>query len=104
MKGMTSYPVRENVASSVTMKKSRRKFSAEFKTKVVLDALSGRMTATELAQKYELHPNQITQWKHEFLDHAAEVFTSGKREQDRSQEEMAQLYRKIGQLQVENDF
>ncbi|ASQ90922.1 hypothetical protein CHL67_08310 [Prosthecochloris sp. GSB1] len=86
------------------MKKSRRKFSPEFKTKVVLEALSERMTATQLAQKYELHPNQITQWKREFLDHAAEVFTSGKHEQDRSQEEMAQLYRKIGQLQVENDF
>jgi len=86
------------------MKKSRRKFSPEFKTKMVLEALSERMTAVELAQKYEFHPNQITQWKREFLDHAAEVFKSGKHEPDRSQEEMAQLYRKIVQLQVENDF
>lgn len=41
------------------MKRSRRKFSAEFKTKVVLEALSERLTASELAQKYEIHPNQI---------------------------------------------
>ena len=86
------------------MKKSRRKFSAEFKTKVVLEALSERLTATQLAQKYELHPNQIAQWKRDFLDHATDVFKSGKQEQQQSQEEVAQLYRKIGQLQVENDF
>ena len=76
----------------------------DFKTKVVLEALSERLTATELAQKYELHPNQIAQWKREFLDHAAEVFKTGKKDQQQSQEEVAQLYRKIGQLQVENDF
>lgn len=86
------------------MKKSRRKFSADFKTKVVLEALSERLTATELAQKYELHPNQIAQWKREFLDHAAEVFKTGKKDQRQSQEDVSQLYRKIGQLQVENDF
>ena len=86
------------------MKKSRRKFSADFKTKVVLESLSERLTATELAQKYELHPNQIAQWKREFLDHASEVFKSGKQDQQQSQEDVSQLYRKIGQLQVENDF
>ena len=64
------------------MKRSKRKFSAEFKTKVVLEALSERLTASELAQKYEIHPNQIAQWKREFLDRAAEVFErSGKPEQ-----------------------
>ena len=87
------------------MKKSRRKFSAEFKTKVVLEALSERSTSAELAQKYELHPNQIAQWKREFLDHASDVFKHyGKTEQQQSDEDAAQLYRKIGQLQVENDF
>lgn len=81
--------------------KSRRKFSAEFKTKVVLGALSERSTSAELAQKYELHLNQIAQWKRQFLDHAADVFkNSGKKEQPPSDEDAAQLYRKIGQLQV----
>lgn len=86
------------------MKKSRRKFSADFKTKVVLEALGERLTATELAQKYDLHPNQIAQWKREFLDRATEVFKSGKKDQQQSQEDVSQLYKKIGQLQVENDF
>ena len=87
------------------MKRSRRKFSAEFKTKVMLEALSERLTASELAQKYEIHPNQIAQWKREFLDHAAEVFEcSGKPEQQQREEDATQFYQKIGQLQIENDF
>ncbi|RDD30472.1 hypothetical protein CR161_06965 [Prosthecochloris sp. ZM] len=59
------------------MKRTRRKFSAEFKTKVVLEALSERLTLTELAQKHEIHPNQITQWKREFLEKASDVFSKG---------------------------
>jgi len=58
------------------MKQTRRKFTPEFKTKVVLEALSERLTLTELAQKHELHPNQIIQWKREFLDKASEIFTT----------------------------
>jgi transposase-like protein len=52
------------------MKQTRRKFTSEFKTKVVLEALSKRLSLTELAQKHELHPTQIAQWKREFLDKA----------------------------------
>ena len=77
------------------MKRTRRKFSAEFKTKVVLEALSERLTLTELAQKHEIHPNQITQWKREFLEKAPDVFSKGdkaqKAEQDHEQE-AEQLY------------
>ncbi|RTY34520.1 hypothetical protein EKD02_09805 [Chlorobium phaeovibrioides] len=49
--------------------------STSFKTKVVLEALSERFTLTELAQKHEIHPNQITLWKREFLEKAPEVFS-----------------------------
>lgn len=81
-------------------------FSADFKIKVVLEALSERMTMTELAQKYELHPNRIGAWKREFLAHAAEVFKqAGKQDQQKGKEDQTEkLYRKIGQLQIENDF
>ncbi|MFO7657159.1 MAG: transposase [Bacteroidales bacterium] len=48
------------------MKKTRRKFSAAFKTKVVLEAIKERYTLSELAQQYDLHPNQIALWKKEF--------------------------------------
>ena len=49
------------------MKKTRRKFTSEFKAKVALDALKERSSLAELAKKYELHPNQISLWKKEFI-------------------------------------
>lgn len=88
-------------------KKNRRKFSADFKAKVVLEALKERSTIEELAKKYELHPNQITLWKKEFLVNASAAFeNSNKKEslkKDRD-EEIIGLYAKIGQIQIENDF
>lgn len=68
------------------MKRTRRKFSAEFKTKVVLETLSERLTLTELAQKHEIHPNQITQWKREFLEKASEVCSKGDKAQQAEQD------------------
>ena len=53
------------------MKRKRRTFSAEFKLKVILAALQERETLSELAQKYDLHPNQISKWKTDFLDRAS---------------------------------
>ncbi len=63
------------------MKRTRRKFSAELKTKVVLEALIERLALTELAKKHEIHPNQITQWKREFLEKAPDVFSKGDKAQ-----------------------
>ncbi|NTU69121.1 MAG: transposase [Chlorobiaceae bacterium] len=68
------------------MKRTRRIFSAEFKTKVVLEALSERLTLTELGQKHEIHPNQITQWKREFLEKASDVFSKGDKAQQAEQD------------------
>jgi transposase-like protein len=89
------------------MTQTRRKFTPEFKTKVVLEALSERLSLKELAQKHELHPTQIAQWKREFLDKASEVFSKGekaqKTEQD-YQQESEELYKTIGQLKVEVDW
>ena len=59
-------------------KKSRRKFGAEFKAKVVLEALKERATVEELARKYELQPTQINTWKKEAVANLASVFTGGK--------------------------
>jgi len=56
------------------MKKTRRKFTASFKTKVVLEALKERQTVQELAEKHKLHPNQISTWKKEFLANAEQAF------------------------------
>ena len=54
--------------------KSRRKFTAEFKAKVSIEALKERESIIDLARRYDIHPNQITNWKREFLSNAAIVF------------------------------
>lgn len=86
-------------------KKSRRKFGADFKAKVVLEALRERSTIEELSRKYELHPTQINTWKREAIAHMATVFNGDKTEGAAGIEEQTEkLYAQIGQLKVENDF
>jgi transposase len=87
-------------------KKNRRKFSADFKTKVVLEALKEHNTMEELARKYELHPNQIHAWKKEFLSKASSVFSSESAKEDTKHQEevMEKLYAQIGQQKVEIDW
>lgn len=84
---------------------TRRKFTAKFKTKVVLEVLKERSTLADLAQKYDLHPTQINKWKRDFLDRAESVFDRGtKSKKTEVEEEKDQLLKTIGQLKVENDF
>ena len=87
------------------MKKTRRKFTSAFKTKVVLEALKERYTVAELAKRFELHPNQISQWKKEFMEHASLVFDQGRKAtKEEPPVELDKLYAKIGQLEVDRDF
>jgi transposase len=88
------------------MKRTRRKFTHVFKTEVVLEALKERFSLPELAQKYDLHPNQILQWKKEFLSKANTVFdqddqASQQLEQEKQTEEMLI---EIGRLRMENAY
>lgn len=88
-------------------KRIKRKFSSEFKSKVVIEALKERYSIEELAKKYELHPNQIGIWKKEFLSKAANIFSLGddKATDKKQYEEMLEgLYKQIGKLKVENDW
>jgi transposase len=86
-------------------RRDRRKFTATFKTEVVLEALRERKTISELAQQFDLHPNQISAWKKEFLAGASAVFESKTEAAQQDLEaERDQLFRQIGKLQVENDF
>jgi len=85
----------------------RRKFSADFKAKVVIEALKERSTIEELARKHELHPNQISMWKKEFLEKASIVFASDleKSDERKNQDDMVdKLYSQIGQQKVEIDW
>ncbi len=84
---------------------TRRKFTSKFKTKVVLELLKERSSLAELAQKYELAPQQLSNWKREFLNGAEQVFDKGKKSpKSEAQEQKDQLLKVIGELKVENDF
>ena len=84
---------------------SRRKFTSEFKFKVVLEALSERYSIQELGRKYEIHPTQITNWKSQFLKNGQAVFDRPVQDaKSEAEEKEEQLLRTIGQLKVENDF
>ena len=84
---------------------TQRKFTSKFKTKVVLEALKERHSLAELAQKYQIHPTQISSWKRDFLDGVEQVFESGKKDKRSDAEKKNdQLLKTIGELKVENDF
>jgi len=88
------------------MGKSRRKFSAKFKSQVALAAIKERESLAELAKRFEVHPNQISTWKREFLEHADLAFggpsaVPNHLDQDKEREV---LFRKIGELEMEKDF
>jgi len=84
---------------------TRRKFTSKFKTKVVLEVLKEQSSLKELAQKYQLHPQQISTWKREFISGAESVFeTKKKSPQTESEQREDSLLKTIGKLTVENDF
>ena len=85
--------------------RTRRRFSAEFKAKVALEAIKGHETVAELATRYGLHPTQIAAWRREAVEKLAQVFDekNGARDQNRDAE-LTKLHAKIGQLVVERDF
>lgn len=83
--------------------KKRKNHTAGFKTKVVLEALQERETIQEIGKKYDIHPNQISTWKSQFLANANSVFEKGVSKSD-DEKEKDELFKKVGQLQIENDF
>jgi transposase len=85
-------------------KRPRRNHSPAFKAKVALAAVKGEKTLAELAQQFDVHPNQITQWKAQLLDGAACVFGVEKAASANPPLDVKTLHAKIGELTLANDF
>lgn len=86
------------------MKRKRRTHSPEFKAKVALAALQGDLTMAELVKKFDVHANQITDWKKQLLSGAPDVFGKGATRTEDTAEAVQELHAKIGKLTMENDF
>ena len=86
------------------MKRPRRNHAAVFKAKVALAAIKGDKTLPDLAEQFDVHPNQITQWKSQLLERALEIFTTAAEKSGETVPSVKELHAKIGQLAMENDF
>lgn len=86
-------------------KTKRKRYSADFKAKVALEAIKGEQTTQELGSRYGLHPNLITNWKRQAIENLAETFsTKAERTRSNDDPQIKELHAKIGELTVERDF
>ena len=82
--------------------KTKRKFTADFKLKVVLEVLKEKDTLAVISKRHELHPNQISDWKKQFMDTASTLFgTTHKTTSASVEPDIALLYEQIGRLQMD---
>ena len=81
----------------------RKNYSPQFKAKVALEAIKGEKTISQIASEFGIHPQQVSSWKKEFLQNMHKIFQKDKTVKE-LQKELDKAYRKIGQLEVENDF
>ena len=87
------------------MMNKRKRYSAEFKAKVALDALKELKTLSELASQYQIHSVQISTWKKQLLDGSALIFKNSTNNHQKKQQNLeAHLYQEIGRLKIELDW
>lgn len=84
---------------------TRRRYTADFKAKVALEALKAQRTCNEIASDHGLHPVQVSQWKKAAAEGLQEVFSNGSARKDGEKDALIdRLYQEIGQLKVELDW
>ena len=86
------------------MKRPRRNHSSTFKAKVALAALKGDLTLAQLSERFDVHPQQITQWKAQLLERAGDVFATATEKRSAEGPSVKDLQAKIGQLAMENEW
>lgn len=91
------------------MPNNRKRYTSEYKVKIVLEILSNTATITEIGSKYWLHPTMLSNWKTEFLERSKEIFTDprikkGEGELKEKEEALDEAHRQIGQLTIERDW
>src|SRR3954471_15411503 len=105
-RGLVGSRRRSVVIDGATMKKTRRTIDAALKAKIALEALREQATVADLAQRYQVHPNQVYAWKKQLQAHAARAFDPkvGQEAEAQTERDIERLHAKIGQLTIENDL
>jgi len=85
-------------------RRPRRNHSPAFKAKIALAAINGEKTLSELAEQFDVHPNQINTWRTQLLEGAADVFGDEKQPDPAAAVDLKALHAKIGELTLVNDF
>jgi len=86
------------------MRRKRRNHSSAFKAKVALAAIKGDRTMAELSEQFDVHANQIQDWRRRLVQEADAVFGRAQRQREYNDEKVKELHEKIGQLTMERDF
>jgi putative transposase len=90
------------------MSVQRKRYSAELKARVALEAIKCQKTTNEIAAEYGVHPSQISQWKKQALDELPQIFSRQEKDRGKNETEnetlVSNLYQQIGQLKVEVDY
>ncbi len=84
--------------------KKRKQYPKEFKARVALEAVKEEKTIAELSSEYEIHSNMITKWKKHLQDNVADIFSQKNKEEPDHRQQIDNLYKEIGRIQVENTW
>ena len=96
--------LREASTEDQKMRRKRRNHSASFKAKLAVAAVRGEKTLAELAQHYDVHPNQLQDWRSQLMANAERLFERGAGRDHDTEHQLKELHAKIGQLTMERDF